>query len=147
MALGSSLHSFDGKPLSVVAAIQVDSCTCSIRMKEVPRFELQHPQDPSVQVAYGLDCAIGFFAAIDFGQCQSPQTKNRALVEYDALQEGYSQEFPLRGCLEFLAEHGLFSIDELNESIVWFDLHGDRLPPKRLRLAVMVVADMRKAAD
>lgn len=113
----------------------------------MPRFELQHPGDPMVQVVYGLDCAIGFFAAVDFGQCPSPQTKDRALVEYDAFQSGYSEEFPLRGCLEFLAEQGLFTLDDLNEAIVWFELHGDRYPPKRLRVAVTVVGNMKRAAD
>lgn len=113
----------------------------------MPRFELQHPDDPTVQVAYGWDFAIGYFSVFDFGQSPSPPTRNRALIEYDALQEGYSLEAPLRGCLEFMSENGLFTLDDLNEAIVWFDLHGERHPPKRLRVAVAVVANMKRAAD
>ena len=100
-----------------------------------------------MQVVYGWDHAIGFFAAIDFGQAASVKAHERALVEYDTFQRGYSQEFPLRGCLEFLAENGLFSMDDLNEAIVWFDLHGDKPPPMRLRVAVNVIANMKQAAD
>ena len=116
-------------------------------MNGVPRFELQHPNDPTVQVVYGLDCAVGFFAAVDFGQCPSPKTKDRALVEYDAFQSEYSHQFPLRGCLEFLSKFGVFTLDDLNEAIVWFELHGDRSPPKRLRLVVEIIANLKKAAD
>ena len=46
-----------------------------------------------------------------------------------------------------MAENGLFSMDDLNEAIVWFDLHGDKPPPKRLRVAVNVIANMKQAAD
>ena len=113
------------------------------------RFELLHPGDPAVRVAYGLDHALpgGFFASIDFGRTTSNIAKDRALVEYDAFQRGYSHEFPLRGCLEFLAEYGVFTLDDLNEAIVWFELHGDRSPPKKLRLVVEIIANLKKAAD
>ncbi len=100
-----------------------------------------------MQVVYGWDHAIGFFAAIDFGQAASVKAHERALVEYDTFQRGYSQEFPLRGCLEFLSEHGLFTLDDLNEAIAWFHSHGDKHPPKKLRVAVTVLSDMKRVAD
>ena len=113
----------------------------------MPRFELQHPHDPTVQVVYGLDYAIGFFAAVDFGQCHSPEAMHRALIEYDAFQPGFNRDHPLRGCLEFLSEHGLFTLENLNEAIHWFDVHGDKSAPKRLRLAVTVISNMKRSAD
>lgn len=113
----------------------------------MPRFELQHPHDSTVQIAYGWDHAIGFFATVDFGGSPSGKANHRALLEYDAFQRGFSHAFPLRSCLEFLSEHGLFTLDDLNEAIVWFELHGDRSPPKRLRLVVEIIANLKKAAD
>lgn len=117
-------------------------------MREMPRFELQHPHDHTVTVAYGVDPTLpgAFFAAIDFGRI-SARDETRGLIEYDGFQAGFCHEYPLRSALEFLSQHGVFALDELNEGVVWWDLHGDKRPPKRLRIVVEIIANLKRAAD
>lgn len=100
------------------------------------RFEIEHPTEANVTADYGWDHAVEFFVTV--------YAADGAVTTYDRLQRGYTH---LDGALRFLAKHGFFSIDELEEAL---SRMGNELAdevPKRLRACAKVVMNLKRAAD
>ena len=99
------------------------------------RFEIKHPTDADVTADYGWDRAVEFFVTVYLADGE--------VASYDRLHRGYAH---LDGALRFLAKHGFFSVDELEESLMRM---GDERPedmPDPFRGCAEIVMNLKGAA-
>jgi hypothetical protein len=68
------------------------------------------------------------------------------LVTYDATQEDYDPERPLRGGLLFLGSYGFFGDGPVSDALRWADGHRLLEVPPGLRRVVRVIRRWREAA-
>lgn len=105
------------------------------------RFTIEHPQDSTCCATYGWDRALGFFVDI-----RPSRPLGTARVEYDATQDNYRHQRPLRGALDLLVQHGFIARDDLDQA---FSLM-QQLDPEQLEPAVgrcaQLLANFKAAA-
>jgi hypothetical protein len=87
------------------------------------QWTLKHPTDRTSTATYGADEQGHPWASLE---C------NGVLVRYDATEQGYDFETPVRGLLWFMAQFDFFSGDDVADAFQWLD-SGDHGWPGRRR--------------
>lgn len=90
-----------------------------------------------MQAHYGWDHVLGFFVEV--------RGPNRYKETHDALSPRYQRERPLQSVLEFLAEKGFYSIDDLQETLEWLADDPEGMQ-RRLRRVAEVIGNFKDAA-